>query len=388
MKVLHFKRDDGGCGYYRGILPLKTAAEAGGFELKIIDRGDNAEKIQSAINWCDVAMIPRISEPEMLKLIRWFHDQGKKVILDWDDDPFSVSPLSEHYKHFGILPYAIENDGVNFEWEDGKNINFRENMNRLECARQALSMADMVTVTTDILAETFRPFNSVIRVLPNCIDMQRWEKLPLKREENAPIRMGWFGGHSHYEDWVVIQDAVRTILKKHSNLTMVVFGQLFQGAFQGVSSAQLEHHAWEHIQAYPFKARTLDLDFAIIPLDDTPFNRNKSPIKWIEQGAMRVPCVASYVSPYSEVMDLVPDNGLFIHNNTTEEWVAGMETLINDADLRRRLSDAAEKTVAQHFNIRQQHHLWTNAYAEAQATVPRKLQIIKPKVFFKGVAVE
>jgi len=39
---------------------------------------------------------------------------GKKVIVDWDDNLFQVSPLSPHYKDFGDGSYAMNTPEENW----------------------------------------------------------------------------------------------------------------------------------------------------------------------------------------------------------------------------------------------------------------------------------
>ena len=51
------------------------------------------------------------------------------------------------------------------------------------------------------------------------------------------------------------------------------------------------------------KHRTLDLDIGICPLIEDEFNRNKTPIKWIEFGITEVPLFAPYLVWPSVVQD-------------------------------------------------------------------------------------
>lgn len=357
-------RDDGACGYYRAELPFKSLSRAESAEVVCIEKGDPAPKFAWAIENCEAMLIPRMESEELLSIAKRARAElGIKFVIDWDDDIFNVSPLSSHYVDWGADEATIELGGVTHTWKDGDNIDLASNRKRLDAVRRSLEAADMVTVTTEEIARVYRAYNENVKILPNCVDMNLWRRLPLVRPDPV-IRMGWFGGSSHYIDWLQIAGVLPEIMRKHPNLRLVIMGQKFGGTIKGIPAHQLEHHPWVNVHAYPYKAAILDLDFAIIPLADNEFNRCKSPIKWIEMASLGVPAVTSFVKPYSEVMDLVPDNGLFVEANDPKGWTAGISMMVDLAMGRRQMADAAQETVRKHFDISSQLPLWVNAYQE------------------------
>ena len=42
--------------------------------------------------------------------------------------------------------------------------------------------ADLITTTTEVLARKFRELNPRVEVLPNCLDLNLWKKLPSRKE--------------------------------------------------------------------------------------------------------------------------------------------------------------------------------------------------------------
>jgi len=374
MRVLYFLRDNGGCGYYRADLPwtiCKNKKEEALVDK--IERGDPCDKIEGCINRADIAMVPRVKEPEMVAILKNLQAEGVKVVVDWDDNIFCVSPLSPHYEDYGTEEYFhVLPTGEKIPvWVDGKNINLKANRSCQEAAKTALRLADCVTVTTPILAEVYRQFNPNVVVLPNCIDMSLWRRLPLKREKKE-VRMGWFGGHSHYEDWLVMSSILPGLMARYSELKLVILGAHFPGTLKGIPKDQIEIHNWSHTMAYPLKAAILDLDFAIIPLQDTEFNRCKSAIKWIEMAGLKVPAVTSYVSPYAEMMDMVPNNGIFVSENDISAWTLGIVKMIENLEERKAMGEAAYQTVKKHFDINTQYRRWIDTYKEVMACHSRK----------------
>lgn len=363
IKALYFLRDNGGCGWYRVNQPLTHAGASKLMQVRRVEKGAPSEEIEEKINWCDIIIVPRLSEGPFIYALKEFRNQGKKVVIDWDDNIFCVSPLSPHYEDYGTENYSHNYPGGRLDvWVDKKNIDLEKNKKRLEAAKNALSMCDMITCTTDTLASVMRQFNDNVKVLPNCIDVNLWQKLNFSPRNN--IRMGWFGGHSHYEDWLVIANVLPEFMKANPNVTLVLMGAKFDGTLRNVDPARIEYHPWVDTNAYPYKAAILDLDFAVIPLLHSKFNICKSAIKWIEMASLSVPSVTSYVTPYKEMADIVQDNGIFIENNNAKEWMEGLNLMVNDTQLRKKMSIAARKTVEDHCDINNNFPLWITAYEE------------------------
>jgi glycosyltransferase involved in cell wall biosynthesis len=390
MRMGYFLRDNGACGYYRTDLPFQTIFKNKAADVAKIEPGDDQEKIAALLEGGDIFHVPRLREDRFLSALLRLE---KKFVIDWDDDIFNVSPLSPHYEDYGQEEYSVDlkeipqfyKGGVPnaeeiekfrksnprtldvenhrlFVWKDGVNFDLKRNREYQDIAKRALESCSMITVTTEILAKVYREFNGNVKVLPNCVDLNLWQRLPLKPHEN--IRMGWFGGHSHYEDWCLIAPILPELMVSHPEVTLVLMGAKFPGTLKGIPEDRIEYHGWIHTQAYPLKASVLDLDFSIIPLRDTPFNRCKSAIKWIEMGALKIPSIASFVSPYAEMMDLVHDNGIFIDKNELDGWYQGIEQMIRSESTRNAVGAAAYETVKKHFDINTQYHQWVDAYKE------------------------
>ena len=55
---------------------------------------------------------------------------------------------------------------------------------------------------------------------------------------------------------------------------------------------------WSRIWDYPTTYNNLNLNIAIAPLQDNKFNLAKAPIKYLEAGALGLPCVCQDLEPY------------------------------------------------------------------------------------------
>lgn len=376
MKIAYIDRTGGACDYYRAVLPLKTAGFYGAAQVLPLSRGEILGKIEQLYE-CDVVVCPRPGEPEFEAVLAGLRKAGKKIVVDFDDNVFDVSPLSAHYADHGTR-------NVKYRFADGREIDLwvdpatakempvgarplpiERNRRNLECVARFLGEADLVTTTTELLAEVFREYNKNVAVLPNCVDPRLWQKLPLV--DDGKIRLTWFGGHSHYEDWTLLQGVLPPLFEKYPNLVLVLMGVHFAGTTKGIPQDRIEFHRWVPTPAYPYKAAILNPTIALIPLQDTRFNACKSAIKWIEMGALRVPSVTSYVSPYKEIA--TEENGIFVEHNDPAAWSAGIEYLIQHPEARQQMGEAAHKTVREKFDVNKQYPRWVEAYQKLGVTM-------------------
>lgn len=373
LKVLYFLRDDGGCGLYRASQPLETARMHGAMDVHCVKKGDREADIAPKIAWAEVCLIPRVSSGPFFTNMAKFKEMGKRIVVDWDDDIFNVSPLSPHYFDFGTKDYSHKIPGGSLDvWKTGVNeFNPQANEARLEKAKEAMRGSDMVTCTTETLAKIFRKYSGNVKALPNHIDTQLWKKLPLKPHQG--IRMGWFGGHSHYEDWCLMSEVLPAFMKANPDVTLVLMGARFDGTLKEIDPKRIEFHPWIHTQAYPYKAAVLDLDFAVVPLVDNDFNNCKSHIKWIEFAALEVPAVTSWVDPYDK-LPTDTDNGIFVEANSAKGWWEGMNQLAQDKALREKMGKEARATVENNFDINKTYPLWVQVYEEFAKCPPQSIQ--------------
>jgi glycosyltransferase involved in cell wall biosynthesis len=358
MKTAYLIRTDGACDYYRAELPLRKMAQNSDAKVEKFKEGDSLDKLGQVFDPADIIMLPRVIEEMFIRLTKEMQKMGKKIVIDHDDNMFNISPFSNHYEDHGTEEVTISMKGELIKlWEDGKNIDLKTNRKRMDLCKKALEQADLVTTTTEILANVYREYSDNVKVLPNCIDTKIWQKLPLKERDD--IRFGWFGGSSHYEDLYTIQPALEEVIKIFPKLKLVIMGQLFNGVFKNIPKDRFEFHSWTPTPAYPYKAATLDLDFAVIPLRNTDFNVCKSPIKWIEMGALKIPSVTTHMSPYKEIA--TDTNGIFIKDNDIDSWIKGISMLAESPEYRKQMGEEAYKTIKD-FDINTQYIQWYDTY--------------------------
>jgi glycosyltransferase involved in cell wall biosynthesis len=375
MKIGYFDRDGGASMYYRVHLPIQTLTTKTRHESVCYKRGDPTDILEEFFN-ADLLVFPRVSEAQFLKVMPKLRDDGKKVIIDHDDNSFCISPMNNAYQFWGDKEVLADINGEKFVmWADVNRmdelkdqhpipnwINLKMNHERIENYRKALEAADLVTVTQPILADAYSKYSKNIMSLPNCVDLSMWNRLPLLPHDE--IRLYWSGGSSHYEDLCILTEVVPRIMEKYKNTKMIIMGQRFEGINKRFPQDRFEFYPWVANPAYHFQTQIINPDIALIPLHDNDFNRCKSPIKWVEMAAFRCPSVTSNVDPYKELA--TEENGIFVENDP-ESWFEGISMMIEDEKLRRSITEAAYQTVRDKYNIDKSWTLWLDAYEELAA---------------------
>jgi hypothetical protein len=356
-----FVGEHNACDYYRVTLPLSKIAANTNIKCTILGEARHEESIREVVN-SNVIILTRFTNPTMLSNVEGLMKNGSKVLIDYDDNIFRISPYSPHYDSLGQeeFTHTFPNGDKLPVWVDGQNINLAENKMRLDAARQAMGSVNGITVTTDILKGTYEPLAKSIGVLPNSIDPDLWK--PASFQPRNDIRLFWGGGASHFEDWTLLEPVLPVIFDKYKNVKLVIMGNVFPGTIKKLPKDRIETHEWVDVQAYPYKMNILDFDIALIPLRDSEFNRNKSCIKFVEASALGKPSVVSYVSPYKEAMLEDASNGMFIENNHPLSWIEGISTLIEDEKMRRDMGQIAREVVLDRFDINKNYQLWIDYY--------------------------
>lgn len=335
LKILGLPTGRDGCSFYRLRQPLQKIARLGLADVQFVSATDDTDTMVNLVKQADVIFL-RNGQLKFFNLVKNNpQEYGHKIwILDEDDDLKNVSPYSDAYRFCGLEEVMHEDQHL---WEDGQN-NFDIERNRQahQEHEQVLNSVNAITVTTDILRQTMLGYNHKVKVLPNCIDFSVWPLLNLKPKKE--IRIGWAGGSSHYEDLYSIKDQLKKVLEKYPNTVFYFIGQPFPGIVKEFPKGQVKTIGWIDPEGHSYRQATLDLDIALMPLTDTPFNRNKSEIKWLEATATKTASLAKNIPPYSPVIK-DGENGLLY--DTPEGFYHKLCQLVEDKNLREQLGENA-----------------------------------------------
>lgn len=364
VRVLALPCDRGGCGNLRVRVPLEMLKLDPDVDTHVLDNQTDSEKdVFQAIHMADVLIvrqggdigIPALKDAvSRMQKARGLTQYFPKIVLDIDDNIEMISPYSSHYDEYGLEEFSHNGKAI---WKDGeRGFDLERNRNRINSVLSFMKEADMVSVTTEKLAEYARQYNPNVAVLPNAIDMKKWWKLDTKPHKQ--LRVIWSGGSSHYEDWYSIKEPLNKLLREFQ-FKLISAGAHFEGVIDEDNRHLVEVLPWVPFEAHSYRMMCLEGDIAIIPLADLPFNHYKSAIKWVEMSSMGVPSVVANVTPYKEV---IKHGFTALSYENDDTFYKSMKELLTNAKLRETIGKNARQRALSHHNAEKNALIWKEAY--------------------------
>jgi glycosyltransferase involved in cell wall biosynthesis len=217
-----------------------------------------------------------------------------------------------------------------------------QRLRRFDKVAEVVSRARWVSVATEPIAVWARQYNPCVSVLPMAVDLAEYDRILRPPSATPRLILGWAGtaGGLAYLHWLA--PVLREVAQRYPVEVRVI-----SGGYRGVGLNGLD------VQARPWRAQTAlqemrAFDIGLVPLAPTPFEQAKFPFKLLQYLALGVPSVSSRVGVAAEVIRH-GENGLLA--SSLDDWRESLESLIADADLRRRLSTAGRETVAARYTL-------------------------------------
>jgi len=317
---------EGGSGDYRVIYPLEALSKAG---LAQAEYYRFSSKSLRRIGICEIERM----QPDVFVVQAALNDVQLKQLED-----------VKRYKPDVMTIFTLDDLVTNVPEKSSlyKNLmrSFRDARSRM---RKALSYCDRLVVSTQYLADSFTDMIDDIRVIPNRLDREQWLHLTSHRRQSSKPRVGWVGAQQHQGDLEILIDVVRQTANE------------FDWIFMGMCPEELKPHIKEFhdfvpIQQYPTAMAGLNLDLAVAPLEQHPFNEGKSNLRLLEYGVLGWPVVCTDIYPfqsYDAPVTRVP--------NETQAWINAIREYTNDLDVAAEAGDKLREWVIRDFIL--QDHL-------------------------------
>lgn len=274
-------------------------------------------------------VVYRISDYEKLKKLKSKAEKRHmNVFYDMDDYVFNYQAI----KDLGFLK--------------GKEYNNYESYTKQ--IQNCMEICDGFIVSTLKLKEVIEkqfPGKKVV-VNRNVASMEMTiASLTVEKVQKKKITIGYFSGtKTHNDDFESIKEILLEIMRKNKNIHLFVGGQIELPAEFNDVKDQVETFKFISWQKLPHLIAKADIN--LMPLEDTVFHECKSENKWMEAALVDVPTIASW---NSELAGVIRDgiDGFLCKNK--EEWKGKLNRLIEDEELRNRLSASAHKRVMQEY---------------------------------------
>lgn len=352
MRVYYISSGSFGCYIVRCLLPL-MANGWDGDHTSIHPFERTPEDKTKAAQYADIVVFHRPEDSKKLELARLLKKAGKKIVMDNDDT----------YKDTGAVK-------LNTYFNKERVAKGLGDVNKIVDA--FIIEADLITCSTDFLADEYRKLNKNVAVLKNCVDPFYFEE-PLRNETDV-VRIGITGSIGMSYDLDVLAPIVKHY--EHDPRVKIVFFSLpanrdsnpisykaYEHEYDFLDSVDVEWHPLVDADVYYDKINSLKLDIMLIPRADNNFNRAKSNLKFLEASMFEIPVIASGFADEKGPYQVNPkdrENMVLITDNS--QWIPEIEKMIADKEGRRALGKKAKQYVLDNYDINKNGHLWEEAY--------------------------
>ncbi len=275
---------------------------------------------------------------------------------------FSAFERSPEVLRGRAVVYETDDDLLNLQSWNGVSKRVAPERGVIE---RMVSRADLVTVTTPILADRLRPLNDAIRVVRNAVDPS-WYRLeePAQPVDGGP-RLLYYGSPTRMRDYAVCRAAVDEVVAAHPGARRVWLGAMGSpagGSPAPVIAAVDEVGPYiEGPQAFSRALAAARPDIGLAPLVGDIFDQAKSELHWLEYTMAGAATIATRVpggGPYDPIRDGV--DGLLVSDRS--EWDRALRRLVASRSLRDEVAGQARERVMREYTVAARAADWANAY--------------------------
>jgi glycosyltransferase involved in cell wall biosynthesis len=199
-------------------------------------------------------------------------------------------------------------------------------------------LAAHVIVGNDVLRDYAIARNANVTIVPTTIDTDKYTQ-SCAYEPDGELVIGWSGSYSSVQYLDALKPALSRLRRTHRFSVEVIGATSFT-----MDDVEVRSRAWHSASEVEDLKR---IHVGVMPLPDEDWARGKCALKALQYMALGIPTVVSPVGANCEVIRHDVDG---LYAATTDEWVARLAALLDDAALRRRLGEAGRRRVVEKYS--------------------------------------
>lgn len=292
-------------------------------------------------SYYDRGKFPIIPMPRLYwrRALRMLRAGGFDVIwLEKEALPWIPAEI-EQWLGLRKAPYVVDYDDAIFHTYDQHRFSI---VRRLLGAKigKLMSNAAVVLAGNEYLADHARRSGARrIEILPSVVNLARYPHRT--GDANRAFTIGWTGAPANSRHLLLIKEALARVCQGGKARLHVIGGW------------KIDLPPEIPVEYTPFSASddvepVQRFDVGIMPLEDSHWERGKCGMKLVHYMACGLPSIASPIGVNARLID--PGVTGFLAR-TESEWIASLEALSADCDLRERMGRAAKQTVETHHSL-------------------------------------
>lgn len=288
----------------------------------------------------DLLVAQRLGKAQHYAVVAGMQKQGAAVVIDIDDALWSIDRDNAAYQAWNGA-----HSPLNWRWLD-----------------RAARACDLVTVTTKALEKRYAAHGRA-EILPNGLPDHAYPGEPYTRPTGAPVVIGWSGSRaSHPHDLEVVGGALAKVLEQDPNVMVKIIGDSrWAAGVLGVPQDRLVDVG--HVPFDQYHSALLGTDVAIVPLQDTLFNRCKSSLKAMEYSAAGAYVLASWTPANKELQGHIPSVDLV--RDGEDKWYEALHSAVKVMRMNPHLVTSVAERGARTRAINDRAGEWISAWERA-----------------------
>jgi hypothetical protein len=384
----------GPCAYYRGHL-FDEELKKRGIILRHIDRvefnvqeGWQDKPIEEAmaagkvslntddIDWADVIMFRRYYNTAFKCMVCGeAHKDIKKVeahphpMTRRDGVTSLVWPAFEFGDHNKGIIYDTDDNHFAMERWNGYYADVQEEIPMITAMAKR---ADLITVSTPVLASQYGHLNDNLRVIRNAINPDTYVVDPAKEVGDlGKPKLLYYGSGARMRDYAGWRNPnTQKWDGGHCSKAVEDLKEKMVRVFVGVNPGEepyvaphfdVMHPYVEHIEDFNKVITSIHPDIGVSPLVGGPFDQAKSELHWLEYsmaGAASINQKFYNDGPYDVIKDGV--DGFLAKGRA--DWYTKMHRLVAEPNLRKDMAAAAKERVLKEYDYRVRVDEWADAF--------------------------
>lgn len=324
--------------YYRIELPSKYLREKHGWTVDFLP-------INEPFNH-DIVVFNRFYDGDITPIVDIARKFGSKIVYEIDDWLLNIPRVNP------ITKEVTEFDSV----------------------KQLMQVADLITCTTNELKAEIDKFtgkSDKTVVVPNALHMPDWKLRPKKRSR---LCVGFMGSITHYGDLQIALQAIEALQqeidfdfetmglgvgKTLDNFVDTPNHPFVQAVLKTVARTNklknYKNYGWVRNEDFAQVLSGLDWDIGLCPLEDNPFNRSKSALKYYSYAVVGTATIATKWPPYQ-------DEAIYTVKNRFRDWYTHLKRLLLDEKFREELTAQQRDWVLRNRSLDAVSPLWDSAF--------------------------
>ncbi len=259
--------------------------------------------------------------------------------------------------------FHIDDDLLNIPIDLGASKHaYHNHPQRLAAVRHLLDTSDLVYCSNPNLRKRLVEQGARAPLKAGKIYASGSVIVPAKRK--PVLKMGYMASADHAHNLEMIKPAIVQFLRENPAVNFELFGSIPKlSAFDEFGDRVTKCAPISDYEKFMESFAELEWDIGICPLVRTPFNVVKSNTKWVEYTSVGAAVVASRNTVYDECS--ADGCGLLV--DTQEEWLAALNLLANDPDLRYEQVRKAQAKLKVEYSTDSLREQVLSFFAEAEA---------------------